>query len=93
MQIDFLISSTLHLKYILSVQSLYSISFWVLVPKNILTAIDPAIANLKPSLKQKDDEYGNFLAYYQRLSLSKQPRVTVVEGTFVGMKGVRRCCG
>ncbi|XP_021790781.2 protein eva-1 homolog C isoform X8 [Papio anubis] len=24
------------------------------VPKNILTAIDPAIANLKPSLKQKD---------------------------------------
>ncbi|XP_074182172.1 protein eva-1 homolog C isoform X5 [Rhinolophus sinicus] len=28
------------------------------VPKNILTAIDPAIANLKPSLKQKDDEYG-----------------------------------
>ncbi|KAI2595924.1 eva-1 homolog C [Homo sapiens] len=30
------------------------------VPKNILTAIDPAIANLKPSLKQKDGEYGNF---------------------------------
>ncbi|XP_063558667.1 protein eva-1 homolog C isoform X5 [Gorilla gorilla gorilla] len=28
------------------------------VPKNILTAIDPAIANLKPSLKQKDGEYG-----------------------------------
>ncbi|XP_017381613.1 protein eva-1 homolog C isoform X5 [Cebus imitator] len=27
------------------------------VPKNILTAIDPAIANLKPSLKQKDGEY------------------------------------
>nr|XP_054105108.1 protein eva-1 homolog C isoform X3 [Callithrix jacchus] len=25
------------------------------VPKNILTAIDPGIANLKPSLKQKDD--------------------------------------
>eukprot|EP00071_Canis_lupus_P018470 XP_013965270.1 protein eva-1 homolog C isoform X2 [Canis lupus familiaris] len=28
------------------------------VPKNILTAIDPAIVNLKPSLKQKDGEYG-----------------------------------
>ncbi|ELW62044.1 hypothetical protein TREES_T100019509 [Tupaia chinensis] len=28
------------------------------VPKNILTAIDPAIANLKPSVKQKDGEYG-----------------------------------
>ncbi|XP_010357118.1 protein eva-1 homolog C isoform X5 [Rhinopithecus roxellana] len=28
------------------------------VPKNILTAIDPAIANLKPSLKKKDGEYG-----------------------------------
>ncbi|XP_055965308.1 protein eva-1 homolog C isoform X1 [Sorex fumeus] len=28
------------------------------VPKSILTAIDPAIANLKPSLKQKDGEYG-----------------------------------
>nr|XP_023485787.1 protein eva-1 homolog C isoform X6 [Equus caballus] len=28
------------------------------VPKNILTAIDPAVANLKPSLKQKDGEYG-----------------------------------
>ncbi|KAI5933548.1 Protein eva-1C [Manis javanica] len=28
------------------------------VPKNILTAIDPAIANLKPSLKQEDGEYG-----------------------------------
>ncbi|XP_012636364.1 protein eva-1 homolog C isoform X1 [Microcebus murinus] len=28
------------------------------VPKNILTAIDPAIANPKPSLKQKDGEYG-----------------------------------
>ncbi|XP_035139234.3 protein eva-1 homolog C isoform X14 [Callithrix jacchus] len=27
------------------------------VPKNILTAIDPGIANLKPSLKQKDGEY------------------------------------
>ncbi|XP_036059028.1 protein eva-1 homolog C isoform X1 [Onychomys torridus] len=27
------------------------------VPKNILTAVDPAIANLNPSLK-KDDEYG-----------------------------------
>ncbi|KAL0614298.1 Zinc finger protein [Plecturocebus cupreus] len=27
-------------------------------PKNILTAIDPAIANLKPSLKQKDGEHG-----------------------------------
>ncbi|XP_039713326.1 protein eva-1 homolog C isoform X1 [Pteropus medius] len=28
------------------------------VPKNILTAIDPAITNLKPSLKQKDGEHG-----------------------------------
>uniref|UniRef100_A0A287DD13 Eva-1 homolog C n=1 Tax=Ictidomys tridecemlineatus TaxID=43179 RepID=A0A287DD13_ICTTR len=28
------------------------------VPKNILTAIDPAIVNLKPSLKQKDAEHG-----------------------------------
>ncbi|XP_072596951.1 protein eva-1 homolog C isoform X6 [Vulpes vulpes] len=28
------------------------------VPKNILTAIDPSIVNLKPSLKQKDGEYG-----------------------------------
>ncbi|XP_049641738.1 protein eva-1 homolog C [Suncus etruscus] len=28
------------------------------VPKNILTAIDPAIANIKPSLKEKDGEYG-----------------------------------
>ncbi|XP_046507609.1 protein eva-1 homolog C-like isoform X6 [Equus quagga] len=28
------------------------------VPKNILTAIDPGVANLKPSLKQKDGEYG-----------------------------------
>nr|XP_058152148.1 protein eva-1 homolog C isoform X4 [Dasypus novemcinctus] len=28
------------------------------VPKNILTAIDPAVANLKPSLKQKDGEHG-----------------------------------
>ncbi|KAM4888403.1 protein eva-1 homolog C isoform 3-T4 [Thomomys bottae] len=27
------------------------------VPKNILGAIDPAITNLKPSLKQKDGEY------------------------------------
>ncbi|XP_038944702.1 protein eva-1 homolog C isoform X4 [Rattus norvegicus] len=27
------------------------------VPKNILTAVDPAVANLNPSLK-KDDEYG-----------------------------------
>ncbi|XP_077935194.1 protein eva-1 homolog C isoform X3 [Halichoerus grypus] len=29
------------------------------VPKNILTAIDPAVANLKPSLKQKDGEYAH----------------------------------
>ncbi|XP_036707298.1 protein eva-1 homolog C isoform X8 [Balaenoptera musculus] len=28
------------------------------VPKNILTAIDPAVANLKPSVKQKDGDYG-----------------------------------
>ncbi|XP_032332069.1 protein eva-1 homolog C isoform X6 [Camelus ferus] len=28
------------------------------VPKNILSAIDPAVANLKPTLKQKDGEYG-----------------------------------
>ncbi|XP_054985482.1 protein eva-1 homolog C isoform X4 [Sorex araneus] len=28
------------------------------VPKSILTAIDPAIANLKPSLKQNDGDYG-----------------------------------
>ncbi|XP_073928906.1 protein eva-1 homolog C isoform X2 [Castor canadensis] len=28
------------------------------VPKNILTAIDPAIANLNPSVTQKDGEYG-----------------------------------
>ncbi|XP_047419851.1 protein eva-1 homolog C isoform X2 [Sciurus carolinensis] len=28
------------------------------VPKHILTAIDPAIVNLKPSLKQKDAEHG-----------------------------------
>ncbi|XP_053420729.1 protein eva-1 homolog C isoform X5 [Nycticebus coucang] len=28
------------------------------VPKNILAAIDPAVANLKPSSKQKDAEYG-----------------------------------
>ncbi|KAM6162286.1 protein eva-1 homolog C isoform 3-T3 [Erethizon dorsatum] len=28
------------------------------VPKNILSAIDPAIANLKPTLKQEDGEHG-----------------------------------
>ncbi|XP_021111819.1 protein eva-1 homolog C isoform X5 [Heterocephalus glaber] len=28
------------------------------VPKNILAAIDPAIANLKPTLKQEDGEHG-----------------------------------
>ncbi|XP_066226442.1 protein eva-1 homolog C isoform X2 [Saccopteryx leptura] len=28
------------------------------VPKNILTAIDPAVTNLKPSVKQKDGDYG-----------------------------------
>ncbi|XP_065769800.1 protein eva-1 homolog C isoform X2 [Muntiacus reevesi] len=28
------------------------------VPKNILTAIDPSVANLKPSVKQKDGDYG-----------------------------------
>ncbi|KAM6225009.1 protein eva-1 homolog C [Rhynchocyon petersi] len=28
------------------------------VPKNILTAIDPAVVNLEPSLKKKDSEYG-----------------------------------
>ncbi|XP_047576957.1 protein eva-1 homolog C isoform X3 [Lutra lutra] len=28
------------------------------VPKNILSAIDPAVANIKPSLKQKDGEHG-----------------------------------
>ncbi|XP_045858234.1 protein eva-1 homolog C isoform X5 [Meles meles] len=28
------------------------------VPKNILSAIDPAVANVKPSSKQKDGEYG-----------------------------------
>ncbi|XP_044106957.1 protein eva-1 homolog C isoform X1 [Neovison vison] len=28
------------------------------VPKNILSAIDPAVANVKPSLKQKDGEHG-----------------------------------
>ncbi|XP_072824637.1 protein eva-1 homolog C isoform X3 [Vicugna pacos] len=28
------------------------------VPKNILSAIDPAVANLKPTLKQNDGEYG-----------------------------------
>lgn len=44
----------------LSVQCISKISFWFLVPKNILTAIDPGVANLKPSLKQKDGEYGNF---------------------------------
>lgn len=28
------------------------------VPKNILTAIDPSVANRKPSSKEKDDKYG-----------------------------------
>ncbi|XP_040476962.1 protein eva-1 homolog C isoform X3 [Ursus maritimus] len=47
-----------------------------LVPKNILSAIDPAIANLKPSLKQKDDEYGiNFDP--------REPRVLRKDGVIV----------
>ncbi|XP_045641470.1 protein eva-1 homolog C isoform X2 [Ursus americanus] len=46
------------------------------VPKNILSAIDPAIANLKPSLKQKDDEYGiNFDP--------REPRVLRKDGVIV----------
>ncbi|XP_036736136.1 protein eva-1 homolog C isoform X3 [Manis pentadactyla] len=36
----------------------YLTVIYACVPKNILTAIDPAIANLKPSLKQEDGEYG-----------------------------------
>lgn len=32
--------------------------FYACVPKNILTAIDPSVANLKPSVKQKDGDYG-----------------------------------
>ncbi|XP_053076610.1 protein eva-1 homolog C isoform X4 [Acinonyx jubatus] len=39
------------------VQKYLSVTY-ACVPKNILTAIDPAVANLKPSLKQKDGEYG-----------------------------------
>ncbi|KAB0345221.1 hypothetical protein FD754_022147, partial [Muntiacus muntjak] len=31
--------------------------FYACVPKNILTAIDPSVANLKPSVKQKDGDY------------------------------------
>uniref|UniRef100_A0A7N5K7H8 Eva-1 homolog C n=1 Tax=Ailuropoda melanoleuca TaxID=9646 RepID=A0A7N5K7H8_AILME len=50
--------------------------FWFLVPKNILSAIDPAVANLKPSLKQKDDEYGiNFDP--------REPRVLRKDGVIV----------
>uniref|UniRef100_A0A7N5JXE2 Eva-1 homolog C n=2 Tax=Ailuropoda melanoleuca TaxID=9646 RepID=A0A7N5JXE2_AILME len=46
------------------------------VPKNILSAIDPAVANLKPSLKQKDDEYGiNFDP--------REPRVLRKDGVIV----------
>ncbi|XP_026369118.2 protein eva-1 homolog C isoform X3 [Ursus arctos] len=46
------------------------------VPKSILSAIDPAIANLKPSLKQKDDEYGiNFDP--------REPRVLRKDGVIV----------
>uniref|UniRef100_A0A3Q1LPY6 Eva-1 homolog C n=1 Tax=Bos taurus TaxID=9913 RepID=A0A3Q1LPY6_BOVIN len=33
--------------------------FYACVPKNILTAIDPSVANLKPSVKQKDGDYAH----------------------------------
>ncbi|XP_061048896.1 protein eva-1 homolog C isoform X8 [Eubalaena glacialis] len=46
------------------------------VPKNILTAIDPAVANLKPSVKQKDGDYGiNFDP--------RKPRVLRKDGVMV----------
>nr|XP_030736628.1 protein eva-1 homolog C isoform X5 [Globicephala melas] len=46
------------------------------VPKNILTAIDPSIANLKPSVKQKDGDYGiNFDP--------RKPRVLRKDGAIV----------
>uniref|UniRef100_A0A8D2BHG4 SUEL-type lectin domain-containing protein n=1 Tax=Sus scrofa TaxID=9823 RepID=A0A8D2BHG4_PIG len=34
------------------------------VPKNILTAIDPGVADLKPSSTQKDGDYGNFFFFF-----------------------------
>ncbi|KAI4548627.1 hypothetical protein MG293_000957 [Ovis ammon polii] len=33
--------------------------FYACVPKNILMAIDPSVANLKPSVKQKDGDYAH----------------------------------
>ncbi|XP_033711908.1 protein eva-1 homolog C isoform X4 [Tursiops truncatus] len=46
------------------------------VPKNILTAIDPSVANLKPSVKQKDGDYGiNFDP--------RKPRVLRKDGAIV----------
>ncbi|KAI4590181.1 hypothetical protein MJG53_001230 [Ovis ammon polii x Ovis aries] len=33
--------------------------FYACVPKNILMAIDPSVANIKPSVKQKDGDYAH----------------------------------
>ncbi|XP_010799200.1 protein eva-1 homolog C isoform X5 [Bos indicus] len=46
------------------------------VPKNILTAIDPSVANLKPSVKQKDGDYGVDLD-------PREPRVLRKDGVIV----------
>ncbi|XP_055277312.1 protein eva-1 homolog C isoform X3 [Moschus berezovskii] len=46
------------------------------VPKNILTAIDPSVANLKPSVKQKNGDYGVDLD-------PREPRVLRKDGVIV----------
>ncbi|XP_070311251.1 protein eva-1 homolog C isoform X3 [Odocoileus virginianus] len=46
------------------------------VPKNILTAIDPSVANLKPSVKQKDGDYGVGLD-------PREPRILRKDGVIV----------
>ncbi|XP_025137461.3 protein eva-1 homolog C isoform X3 [Bubalus bubalis] len=50
--------------------------FYACVPKNILTAIDPSVANLKPSVKQKDGDYGVDLD-------PREPRVLRKDGVIV----------
>ncbi|XP_070311252.1 protein eva-1 homolog C isoform X4 [Odocoileus virginianus] len=50
--------------------------FYACVPKNILTAIDPSVANLKPSVKQKDGDYGVGLD-------PREPRILRKDGVIV----------
>ncbi|XP_043748620.1 protein eva-1 homolog C isoform X4 [Cervus elaphus] len=50
--------------------------FYACVPKNILTAIDPSVANIKPSVKQKDGDYGVDLD-------PREPRILRKDGVIV----------